>query len=206
MRQPGGRNRRRGITLIEMMIYGAISLLTGAALLTLASRAWANYEFLLTQNMIQRQARAAVDLVSDEIRNIPGSSGMWDTGIIAYEDENGSRIGRPNVFLIRRTNRNQLLRTFGRTTTINNIRSFRLVYEIRAPGNTGNLSWQRIPDAGAGETPINNNPLLGQTDERIRWVCTVYITVTAGYGNQTYTLTSAVKARNQFYSLAPPLR
>jgi hypothetical protein len=196
--------RRRGITLIEMMIYGAIALLTGAALLTLAARAWANYEVLLTQNMIQRQARAAVDLVADEIRNIPGSNGMWDTGIVAYEDGNGSRIGRPGVFLIRRTNRNQLLRTFGRTTTINNIRSFRLVYEIRAPSSTGDLSWRQIPSAG--EAPMNNNPQQGQTDERIRWVCTVYITVTAGYGNQTYTLTSAVKARNQFYSLAPPLR
>lgn len=199
------RRRTHGVTIIELLIIGVITLLAGAGIFTLVTRAWANHDALLTQNMVQRQARAALDLACDGIRN----TSPWNTqGVIAFSHPTNSFVGQYvdgiSWTIFRHQSTNQLRRTSdtGITTVISNIKEFEVTFEVRASGN-GALVWQQISN-------MNNNPTNSTVDPRINQVATVYVRVTAQAADSrgilyTSTLQSAVKVRNQFYDIAPPL-
>lgn len=201
-----GNKRRstRGLTFIEMLIAGAVILIVLAGISTLLVRAWANQDALLTQNLVQQQARAALDMVIDEVRTL----NPWNPNtVIATQNAYGARIGT-TFAVIQRNALNQLTRgpvSGTALSVINNITAFQIDYELRQRQNDGSLVWRQVSD-------INNDPTVGgaASDPRVSDVVTVYVRVTAQRTSPltgvlySSTLTSAVKVRNQFYDIAPP--
>jgi len=200
------RRRTYGATLIELMVIGMVTLFLGAGIFTLVRRAWANHDALLIQNEIQRQARAAMDMVCDEIRNIA----PWNEAVVGVTDSRNSAVGLKGSYQIRRdaaTNRlgRGLFLGAGKfffSTTVHNITEFNVLFGVRVPKEDGSLEWQWLS--------MSNDPESGRRDMRIKNVSLVKVSVTAsrqGADGLLYrrTLTSVVKVRNQFYTIAPPL-
>src|SRR5437879_2608849 len=78
--------RLRGVTLIELMVVSIITIMVSAGLFTLLYRSWMNHDVILTQNLVQREARTALDVVCDELRTIS----KWDYTNIALTTYNGN--------------------------------------------------------------------------------------------------------------------
>jgi Tfp pilus assembly protein PilW len=202
------RRRKQGMTVIELMIAGILTLLVGAGTYALLTRAWNTHDALITQNMVQREARAALDMACDGLRDIS----PWNQdNVKAYRDVSGNTFmgsysGLPEPFTIAHNlAAHKLLRATSRgvVASVSNILSFNVTYVARVPTTDGSAQWVRITD-------MNNNPTRRQYDARINRAAMVYVTVTAQYASPmtgvvyTSTLTSAVKIRNQFYSVVPP--
>jgi hypothetical protein len=198
------RHAIRGLTFVEMLIAAAVILTVLAGVATLLLRAWANHDALLTQNLVQQQARAALDMVIDEVRTL----NPWDPStVIATQNTYGAQIGT-SFALIQRNAQNQLTRgplSRPPLSIINNITAFQIEYELRQRQDDGSIVWRQVSD-------IHNDPTLGSSayDPRIADVVTLYVRVTAQRPSPltgvvySSTLSSAVKIRNQFYDIAPP--
>jgi hypothetical protein len=221
------RRRAYGVTLIELMVVGFIVMTIAAGIFVLLRRLWDNYDALLTQNLVQRQARAAMDIVVDELRTVDWS----EDNLVVMENADGSGslfgqvrpsssgrnfvvkraidplpdTGLPANQLIRAPSFNGIVPDSKGQNVVNNIARFQIVYERRVPSPDGSIVWQRMPDPKTGVPPIHHF-LPYFSDPRIRDVVTAYVTVTASHRGMTgilytCTLTSAVKIRNQPFSI-----
>lgn len=219
--------RRRGITLIEMLVVTFIIGVITTGLIGLLKRSWDNYDAIVVQNSVQKQARMALDLAADELRGL----GPWNSSTISA-DENafGSRIRSsaliPYVlgsFTLERNASNQLVRSdavgtaYKSSTAVSNITMFRVQYVRRTATSNGSLAWETMPDTltSPSVSPINNlTSLVAITpvvDARINDVALAYITVEASAtarNGVTYSrrLQTAVRLRNNSYVAAPSAR
>lgn len=91
MRMRKGPSRRRGFTLIEMMVAGLVSVLLGAAVLSLLRASYDNQYMLMNQNMVNTAARQAIDTFADNLR---GSQGLTaaDGSSLTYTDASGQSV------------------------------------------------------------------------------------------------------------------
>src|SRR5262249_52329062 len=85
------RSMHRGVTLIELMVVSVIALTVSAGVFSLLNRAWQNHDVLLTQNLVQREARAALEMATDEIRSL---SPWTKFNIVATSNKQGSVVGQ----------------------------------------------------------------------------------------------------------------
>jgi hypothetical protein len=209
--------------LVVTLIIGVIT--TG--LIGMLKRGWDNYDAIVVQNTVQKQARTALDIAAGEIRGM----GPWNTSSVSvFEDANGSVIGSDPIqpytvgaVSLRRTASNQLLRneavgtSFRSRTVVNNITLFRLQCVRRVATTTGALSWQTMPDSLTAPTvsALNSRTTAFVTpaapDARLNDVALVYITVEASAtarNGVTYSrrLQTAVRVRNNSYTAAPTAR
>jgi prepilin-type N-terminal cleavage/methylation domain-containing protein len=86
-----GPSRRRGFTLIEMMVAGLVSVLLGAAVLSLLRASYDNQYMLMNQNMVNTAVRQAIDTFADNLR---GSQGLTaaDVSSLTYSDASGQPV------------------------------------------------------------------------------------------------------------------
>lgn len=91
MRMRKGPSRRRGFTLIEMMVAGLVSVLLGAAVLSLLRASYDNQYMLMNQNMVNTAVRQAIDTFADNLR---GSQGLTaaDVSSLTYSDASGQPV------------------------------------------------------------------------------------------------------------------
>ncbi len=211
--------RRRnvyGLTLIELMIAGALVTLVGAGTFALLSRAWKNQEALLTQNEVQRDARAGCDLVCDAIRGIP----YWNcNSAVAYRLGAGRSIvgvtdnsnGIDWDIRVKTTAPRKLIRIEPAgssvaagtiVASVSDIQSLDIVYwPLSISGGVVSIS----------STPVilSNVPWIAERrDSSLPGIVAATVTVTAAktsmYGvTYTSTVSSTVKIRAQAYTLAP---
>jgi prepilin-type N-terminal cleavage/methylation domain-containing protein len=85
------RPSRRGFTLIEMMVAGLVSVLLGAAVLSLLRASYDDQYMLMNQNMVNTQTRQMIDTFADNLR---GSQGLTaaDGSSLTYTDANGQSV------------------------------------------------------------------------------------------------------------------
>jgi Tfp pilus assembly protein PilE len=204
------QRRASGLTLIELLVVGLPLVLIGGAVLALLTRAWQNHEAVLLQNLVQRQARAALDLACDTLRNVT----YWNQqGVAATTDDYGSVLraqtrlpdGSSDFFTLRRLANGTLSRRSTVATaqsSVGNITLFRIDYLTRTRSSDGTPRFAIVEN-------LRNDPDRNLTDRRVDGVCSAVVTVTAsrpGSWGVSYqcTLRSVVKVRNQSYTLAPP--
>jgi prepilin-type N-terminal cleavage/methylation domain-containing protein len=85
------RSSRRGFTLIEMMVAGLVSVLLGAAVLSLLRASYDDQYMLMNQNMVNTTTRQTIDTFADNLR---GSQGLTaaDGSSLTYTDASGQPV------------------------------------------------------------------------------------------------------------------
>lgn len=88
MRRVLRQSRQRGFTLIEMMVAGLVSVLLGAAVLSLLRASYDDQYMLMNQNMVNTATRQTIDTFADNLR---GSQGLTaaDGSSLTYTDASG---------------------------------------------------------------------------------------------------------------------
>jgi type II secretory pathway pseudopilin PulG len=217
----GPINRLRGITLLELLIVTMLTILVSAGVFQLVNRAWLSYDAITVQNLVQRQARAALDAASDELRSVNPwipSTGASSVGVQAYQGSGGSVLWQnrnselsTRFSLERISATNQLERTqwsdsapisLGKSI-IHNITQFQIVYQGRLKQSDGTFRW-------SDGIVLNHRPGALMNDSyNLAHVQRAVITVTASKAaanGLTYsrTLRSVVRLRNNFFTIVQP--
>ena len=85
------RTRRRGITLIEILLAGMIMVIIGAGLFNLIRSSYDSQYILMNQNNANTDARAAVDTLADNVRGLATLTAGTSSGLI-FTDTSGNAI------------------------------------------------------------------------------------------------------------------
>ncbi len=189
----------RGFTMIELLMVGLVVIVLSIGLSNVFLRAQANYEAVLTQNEIQRQARVAADIVCDEIRHfgdrgdVPGSD-FWAAiidGGVDYFSVRNDTFGMVPWRVYREAGTSSLVREYGgeKTATVGHITGLKLTYLTRIPSDVGTVVWKQ------------QSPLRAAY---AKYLCAVQVSVTASANGHSCTINSTVKLRNQLYWIIPP--
>jgi hypothetical protein len=197
------RRRTHGMTLVELIVAGFIVLTVSSGIFVILNRAWESYDALLTQNMVQREARAALDLAVDAVRSIP----LWDnvaglTSIYLVTDKASAKLGTTDFRVLRQGKNLVRLNDAGATLArIRNVTRFEVaaVMRERDGSASGGVVWDEA-------TPVKNDPSRGWKDPNLGKVALIQIGVTVRDPGGLYTssLSTSVKVRNKFYAVAPP--
>ncbi len=88
LRQPA---RRRGFTLIEMIISGFVSVMLGAALWTLMRSSYDTQYTVLNENLVNTTTRQAIDTFADNLRGSAGIT-LCDGSSLTYTNNSGQNV------------------------------------------------------------------------------------------------------------------
>jgi len=83
--------RRRGFTLMEMIVTGFVSVLLGAAVWTLVRTSYDNQYTLMNQNMINTTTRRTIDTFADDLRGASAFTAC-DSSSMTYTDNSGKSV------------------------------------------------------------------------------------------------------------------
>jgi type II secretory pathway pseudopilin PulG len=201
--------RRRGFTLVELMLVGMLTLLVSLGTFALAYRAWRSQEEILIQNEVARQARAAADAAADVLRNMPwGPTNQSNVHAVTGAANSNSVLGllntgtdmdfRMNV----QSGKLILVDELGaQQASASNITRFKVNFIVRTPTAGGGVQETELTDFANRAVPVS-------PDARYPYVVGANISVTASRTSSdqmvfTSTATSTVKIRNNFYLIAP---
>ena len=196
-------NKKRGMTLVELLIASLLGLLVASALLVMVQTTYTAQDTLFGQNVTYARIRQAVDRLADNIR----TSQLYPTGVAAgkaltnasissltcYTDSSGTN--KIQLFLDTSSSPYSLSKTLISSTdsttydVVNNVQDLQFTYYVQSNSTFASST-------SAWPTTANPNQ---PTNAELPNVGAVKISVTVNVDGFSRTLTTLVRMRNSPY-------
>ncbi len=196
-------NKKRGMTLVELLVASMLGLLVASALLVMVQTTYTAQDTLFGQNVTYARIRQAVDRLADNIRtsqlNPPGNAaGIALTSasissLTCYTDTSGTN--KIQLFLDTSASPSSLSKTLISSTdsttydVVNNVQDLQFTYYVQSNSTfaSSTSAW-----------PTTTNPNQPTTAE-LPNIGAVKISVTVNVDGFSRTLTTMVRMRNSPY-------